>query len=95
MKRNRVYKGINQPLLVLGVERRLFFVSVILAVAFFNGFNSPLGALMIFASGYVFGLWATKTDPEILRIVLNSEKFKAHYSGAKFTPVKVHKERYQ
>jgi type IV secretory pathway TrbD component len=79
----------------MGVERRLFFVSVILAVAFFNGFNSPIGAILIFVSGYVFGLWATKTDPEILRILLNSEKFKTHYSGCKFVPVNVHKERYQ
>jgi hypothetical protein len=32
---------------------------------------------------YLFAHWATVTDPQILRIVLNSSKFKLRYDPAK------------
>lgn len=95
LRKNKVYKSINEPLLILGVERRLFWVSVILGVGFFNGFNSPLGGLILFSAGMIFGKWATKTDPKILRLFFNANKFKNQYSALKFKPVKIRKEKWR
>jgi type IV secretory pathway TrbD component len=89
LRKNKVYKSINAPLLILGVERRLFWISVILGVGFFNGFNSPLGGIVLFLAGMIFGRWATRTDPEILKLFFNAEKFKTQYSSIKFKPILV------
>jgi hypothetical protein len=35
---------------------------------------------------YVFALWATKRDPDMLRILLSSSRFKARYDAAKHEP---------
>ena len=37
----------------------------------------------MFAALYLMARWATSTDPQILRILLNSSRFKAHYDPAK------------
>ncbi len=79
-----VYKSINKPLTIWGVERRLFFMAVVMGGATFNFFASLLSGIMMFAALYGFGRWATGADPQILRIVLNSSKFKAQYDPAKW-----------
>ena len=79
-----VYKAMNKPLTILGAERRLFFLAAILGGATFNFFGSLAGGLLMFGALYLAARWATATDPEILRILLNSAKFRAHYDPAKF-----------
>ena len=81
-----VYKSINKPLTIAGAERRLFFMALVMGSATFNLFGSLLGGLLIFAALYLFALWATGTDPQILRIVLNSSKFRTHYDPVKRDP---------
>ena len=78
-----VYKSMNIPLTILGAERRLFFLAGVLGAATFNLFGSLMSGLLMFAALYWFGRWATVTDPQILRIVLNSSKFKRRYDPAK------------
>ena len=78
-----VYKSMNKPLTILGAERRLFFMACVLGAATFNLFGSLMSGLLMFAALYWFGRWATVTDPQILRIVLNSSKFKRRYDPAK------------
>ena len=80
---NRVYKSVNKPLTVLGVERRLFFLALATSVATFNLFGSLLGGLVMFILLYGLGLWASATDPEILRIALNSTRLRALYDPHK------------
>lgn len=79
-RRNPVYRSINKPLLFLGVDRRLFFFAVVMGAAVFNLFSSVLGGLIVLAALYLFAQWATKTDPQILAIllkpVLNPERFR-------------------
>lgn len=87
--RNKVYKGLNKPLTIMGVERRLFFFALIVAFAVFNMFNTLLGGLLTFGAMYIFAINTTKNDPELLRIVLNSSKFKKRYSSMKFKPIKI------
>ena len=79
-----VYKAMTKPLTILGAERRLFFLAAILGGATFNFFGSLAGGLVMFGALYLAAHWATATDPEILRILLNSAKFRAHYDPAKF-----------
>lgn len=78
-----VYKSINKPLTIWGVERRLFFLSLIMGGATFNLFGSLLSGLVMFVVLYLLARWATRTDPQILRILLNSPRFKTQYDPAK------------
>ena len=80
---NPVYKSINKPLTVWGVERRLFFVAMVMGSATFTCFSSLLGAGLMFALLYGCARWATKTDQQILRILMNSQKFKPQYDPLK------------
>ena len=78
-----VYKALHRPLTVCGVDRRLFFLALLMGAATFNLFYSfPAGVLV--ASGlYGFALWSTKRDPQMLRILLSSTRFRARYDAAK------------
>jgi type IV secretory pathway TrbD component len=78
-----VYKSLNKPLTIAGAERRLFFLAAIMGAATFNLFGSLFSGLLMFAVLYILARWATATDPEILRILLNSAKFRTHYDPAK------------
>jgi len=78
-----VYKSINKPLTIWGAERKLFFLALIMAGATFNFFGSLLGGIVMFSVLYAFARWATETDPQILRILLNSSKFNVRYDPAK------------
>lgn len=78
-----VYRSLNRPLTILGAERRLFFLALAVGGGAFNLFGSLLTGLLMFAVLYVFGRWATVADPRILRILLNSSKFRSRYDPAK------------
>ena len=78
-----VYRSLNRPLTILGAERRLFFLALAVGGGAFNLFGSLLTGLLIFAALYAFSRWATVADPRILRILLNSSKFRACYDPAK------------
>jgi type IV secretory pathway TrbD component len=81
-----VYKSINRTLTIWGAERQLFFLAAILGAATFNLFGTLLGGVFMFIILYAFARWATATDPQILRIVLNSARLKANYDPAKYEP---------
>src|SRR5437773_12362906 len=81
---NPVYKALNKPMTILGAERKRFFVALIMGAATFNLFGSLLGGLLIFGSLFLMAQWATRTDPQILRIVLNSSKFRREYDPATY-----------
>ena len=93
MRTNRVYKSINRPLTILEVERKLFFFAALIGAATFNLMGSFLGGILVFAALFLFSQWATKTDPHILRILLNSAKYKAQYCPVKFKPIRVERLR--
>jgi len=85
----------NKPLTIWGAERRLFFVALVMGVATFNLFGSLLGGLLMFLSLYFFARWATVTDPQVLRILLNSSKFKVRYDPvrrAEFTLQRIRRD---
>src|SRR5437867_12325120 len=80
---NPVYRSMNKPLTILGAERRLFFMTLVLGAATFNLFGSLMSGLLMFAALYGFARWATNADPQILRIVLNASKFRRRYDPLK------------
>jgi type IV secretory pathway VirB3-like protein len=93
-----VYRSLNKPLTILGVERRLFFLALVVGAATFNFFGSLLVALLMVIVFYAIARWATATDPQIFRILLNSSRFKPRYDPAKFETfrvVRVWSDRYQ
>jgi type IV secretory pathway TrbD component len=79
-----VYRSINKPLTIWGAERRLFFLAVVMGGATFNFFGSLIGGLFMFTALFLLARWATATDAEILRILLNASKFRTRYDPAKF-----------
>lgn len=78
-----VYRSLNKPLTIAGAERRLFFLALVIGGATFNLFGSLLSGVLMFLALYLLARWATVTDPQILRILLNSSKFKPRYDPAK------------
>jgi type IV secretory pathway VirB3-like protein len=89
MKTNPVFRSLNRPLTILEVERKLFFFALVMAACVFNLFNSLVGSLGMFFALYLFARWATRTDPQILRFLLNSTKTRTQYDPMKFAPIAV------
>jgi type IV secretory pathway TrbD component len=81
-----VYRALNKPLTIWGAERRLFFLAALTGAATFNFFGSLAGGLLMFVVLFVTARWATGSDPQMLRILLNSARFKLQYDPAKRSP---------
>lgn len=81
-----VYKALHRPLTVCGVDRRLFFLALTMGAATFNLFYSFAAGVLMFTGLYVFALWATKRDPDMLRILLASARFRTRYDALKHDP---------
>jgi type IV secretory pathway TrbD component len=79
----RVYRSLNKLLTIWGVERRLFFLALVVGAATFNFFGSLAGGIVMFLALYVWARWMTWSDPEVLRILLNSAKFRVRYDPAR------------
>ena len=56
-------QGAAPPLTVWGVERRLFFLALLMGAATFNLFYSFLAGLLMFGGLYGFAWWATAARP--------------------------------
>ena len=78
-----VHKAIHRHLTVCGVDRRLFFLALILGAGTFNLFYTFLAGLLMFLGLYGFALWATRRDPDVLRILLASSKTRRRYDPGK------------
>jgi type IV secretory pathway TrbD component len=86
---NLVHRSLSRPLTILGAERKLFFFAMCLGAATFNLLGSLLGGLLMFLLLYVAARWATRTDPQILRLFLTAAQFRRRYDPAKFAPVTI------
>jgi len=90
---NPVFRSLNRPLTILGAERKLFFFALIMGACVFNLLDSLAGAMGMFFALYLFARWATRTDPQILRFLLNSARIRTQYDPMKFDPVQVRRFR--
>ena len=83
--RHHVYKILNRPLTLCGIDRRLFFVGLLLGAASFNLFYSLLAGLLVFALIYGVARAGVAIDPQIFAIALRSVKTRARYDAARWT----------
>ena len=88
---NLVHRSLSRPLTILGAERKLFFFAMCVGAGTFNLLGSLFGGLLMFLLLYVVARWATKTDPQILKLLLASAKSRSQYDPAKFSPITVHR----
>jgi type IV secretory pathway TrbD component len=79
-----VYQALNKPLTLLGVERKLFFVVLTLAAAMFNVFGALFPSIGLFIALWLAARAATRTDPQILQILVSSRRFGIRYDPAKW-----------
>jgi type IV secretory pathway TrbD component len=86
---NLVHRSLSRPLTILGAERKLFFFAMCVGAGTFNLLGSLLGGLLMFSLLYLVARWATKTDPQILRLLLASAKSRSQYDPAKFSPIAI------
>jgi type IV secretory pathway TrbD component len=88
-RQNKVFKAMNRPLTILGAERRLFFVALISGGAIFSLMHSLFGGILLFVVGVIAAQRATKYDVEILRVLMNSAKFRRRYDPMKWQPMEI------
>jgi type IV secretory pathway TrbD component len=86
-RHNQVFKTLNRPLTIMGAERRLFFVSLVTGGAIFSLMHSLLGGILVFVVGVLAAQRLTKYDIEILRVLLNSTRFRTRYDPMKWGSV--------
>ena len=79
----RVHKALHRPLTLCGVDRRLFFLALLMGAATFNLFYSFLAGLLMFGGLYGFAWWSTAKDPQMLQILLASSGARRRYDQGK------------
>jgi len=79
----KVHRALHRPLLMCGVDRRLFFLALLVGAATFNLFYSLLAGCLL--SGLVYGvaLWSRAYDPQMLQSLRRSRGLHSWYDGAK------------
>ncbi len=80
------YKALHRPLTICGVDRRLFFLALLVGASTFNLFYSLLAGVLIGALLYAAAWWSTAHDVQMLQILLRSGTYCARYDAAKYTP---------
>jgi type IV secretory pathway TrbD component len=84
-----VYRSLHRPLTVCGVDRRLFFLALMVGAAAFNLFYSFLAGCLLFAAVYAFAWVSTTRDPQMLQILLRSAQARERYDAAKHDRVDI------
>jgi type IV secretory pathway TrbD component len=82
--RHPVHKAMFRPLTLCGVDRRLFFLALLLGAATFNLFYSLLAGLLVFALIYGLARASVAVDPQMLPIALRSLVARTRYDAARW-----------
>lgn len=86
---NLVHRSLSRPLTILGAERKLFFFAMCIGAGTFNLLGSLAGGFLMFLLLFFVARWATKTDPQILKLLLASARLRVQYDPAKFAPIAI------
>ena len=78
-----VYKAMIRPLTICGVERRLFFLALVLGAATFNLFYSLLAGVLMFAVVFAAARACGGLDIQMLPILLRSLGNRPRYDAAR------------
>ena len=79
------YKALHRPLTICGVDRRLFFLALLVGASTFNLFYSLLAGVLIGALLYAAAWWSSAHDVQMLQILLRSGAYRPRYDAAKYT----------
>jgi type IV secretory pathway TrbD component len=79
----KVHRAVHRPLLMCGVDRRLFFLALLVGAATFNLFYSLLAGCLLFSLVYGVALWSRAYDAQMLQILLRSHGRHPWYDAAK------------
>jgi type IV secretory pathway VirB3-like protein len=92
---NPVYKTLNKPLTIMGVERTLFATALFTGAGFQVLFSSFMGAIVIFVILFYFARMATRRDPKMLVFVIQAMAgtFRTEYDPCKYAPRPVRRLR--
>ncbi len=94
-RNNPVYKTLNKPLTIMGVERTLFATALFTGGGFQVLFSTFLGAIVIFGILLSLARIATRRDPKMLVFIIQamSRTFRAEYDPSKYVPRTVRRIR--
>jgi type IV secretory pathway VirB3-like protein len=84
-----VYKSLHRPLTIWGVDRRLFFMALLMGAAMFNLFYSFLAGLLMFVGLYGVAVWVTTRDRQMLAVLFASTRFRRRYDPLKHVPFEI------
>ena len=77
-----VYRALHRPLTVCGVDRRLFFLALLVGAAAFNLFYRLIAGCLLFVALYGVAWWSTTHDPQMLQILLRSGRLRVRFDAA-------------
>ncbi len=88
---NPVYRTVNKPLTIMGIERTLFATALFTGGGFQVLFSSFLGAIVIFAILLYLARLTTRRDPKMLVFIVQgmSGRFRAEYDPFKYIPIAI------
>ena len=88
---NPVYKTLNKPLTIMGVERTLFATALFTGAGFQVLFSSFMGAIVIFVILLYFARVTTRRDPKMLVFLVQvmAHAFHDEYDPCKYEPKRV------
>ena len=78
-----VFKSLNYPLTILGIDRRLFFLAAGVGAGTFNYFNSLLGGVLMSALLFAIAKLVTASDPQLPVIVMRASSHRPLYDPQK------------
>src|SRR3954467_10938210 len=78
-----VFRSIHRTLTIAGVDRRAFFLALLVGAATFNLFYSFLAGCLLFGAIYSFAWACAARDPQMLQILLRSSHSRRRYDAAK------------
>lgn len=83
-RRNVVWKVMNRRLTILGVERGMFFVCLSLCYGLWSLYDHLPLAIGTFVVLVIAARQATAEDPQMLRVLLGSGRFRPSYDPMKW-----------
>ena len=82
MQTRPVFRSLNKPMTLLGVERRMFFFVLIVAFLLFQLSDTLMPAVVLFVILRVGARGLTQADPQLMRVLMNSTRFQSRYDPA-------------
>ena len=80
-ERRPVYRALHRPLTLAGVDRRLFFLALLVGAGAFNLFYSLVAGCLLFTAIYGFARWSTTYDPQMLHILIRAGGQRRRYDA--------------